>query len=109
MSVASVRVALRQAGVPVRQGGFNSWPDPPRRSPSRPHQPQSAGALEVTIPEALTPKGPFEALAPLPIADGLLRALYVDLGLPVFHMSLLLEVGLGAVRSGLKRAGVELR
>jgi hypothetical protein len=37
------------------------------------------------------------------------RVLYEDVGLPVFQMTLLLGLGMGAVRSGLKRAGVELR
>jgi len=36
-------------------------------------------------------------------------ALYERVGLPIFHMSLLLGVGQGAVRGALKAAGVALR
>ena len=61
----------------------------------------------VAIPKTWSPTGPFEALAPLPLDDRLVRALYEDVGLPVFQMTLLLRVGLGAVTRGLKAVGVE--
>ena len=63
----------------------------------------------VLVPEEWSPAGPFESLAPLPLPTGLVRELYEEVGLPILHMSLLLGVGQGAVRSGLKAAGVDLR
>ena len=59
----------------------------------------------VVIPETWTLGGPFQALAPLPLDDGLVQALYKDVGLHVFSMTLLLGVGMGTFRTGLRAAG----
>ncbi len=59
----------------------------------------------VTIPEIWNPRDPLRALAPLPLEVGVVRGLYEDVGLPVFHMSLLLGVDMAAVRSGLRPPG----
>jgi hypothetical protein len=99
-----------QGGAPPGRGaGAAGWiPLPYRREPNAPHLYTDRDIRKVlarhrvVIPEAWSAAGPFEALAPLPLADALLGALYEDVGLPVFHMSLLLGVGLGAVRSGLR-------
>lgn len=63
----------------------------------------------VLVPEEWHPTGPLEPLAPMPIRTGLVTELYEGVGLPILHMSLHLRVGQGAVRSGLKAAGVDLR
>lgn len=63
----------------------------------------------VVIPEAWTPTGPFEALAPLPLDEVLVWALYEEMGLPVLQVSLFLGTEHEAVRSALRAAGVELR
>ena len=113
VSVGTVRVALHQAGVPVRRGGFASqlnegatllddlYGDPKVL--------KILARYHVVIPEEWAPTGPFASLAPFPLASGLVTALYERVGLPIFHMSLLLGVGQGAVRGALKAAGVALR
>ena len=63
----------------------------------------------VLVPEEGSPAGPFESLAPLPLPTGLVAELYEGVGLPILHMSLLLGVGQGAIRSGLIAASVALR
>jgi hypothetical protein len=63
----------------------------------------------VLVPEEWSPTGPFESLAPLPLPTGLVTELYEGVGLPILHMSLLLGVGQGAVRAGVRAAGVALR
>jgi transposase-like protein len=113
VSVGTVRVALHQAGVQVRRGGFASHTDEGRTLLDDLYgDPEIVKVLTrhgVVVPEAWNPTGPFESLAPLPLPTGLMTALYEGVGLPILHMSLLLGVGQGAVRSGLKAAGVALR
>ncbi len=113
MSVGTVRVALHQAGIQVRRGGFASHRDEGRTLLDDLYgDPKIVKVLTrhgVLVPEQWSPTGPFEALAPLPLPTGLVTELYEDVGLPVLHMSLLLGVGQGAVRSGLKAAGVDMR
>ena len=113
MSVGTIRVALHQSGVQVRRGGFASHADEGRTLLADLYgDPKIVKVLtrhRVVVPEEWSPTGPFESLAPLPLPTGLVTALYEGVGLPILHMSLLLGVGQGAVRSGLKAAGVALR
>jgi hypothetical protein len=113
ISVGTVRVALHQAGVQVRRGGFASHTDEGRTLLDDLYGDSKIVKVltrhGVLVPEEWSPTGPFESLAPLPLPTGLVTALYEDVGLPILHMSLLLGVGQGAVRSGLKAAGVDLR
>jgi hypothetical protein len=113
VSVGTVMVALHQAGVQVRRGGFASHGDEGRTLLDDLYgDPRIVKVLTrhgVLVPEEWSPAGPFESLAPLPLPRGLVRELYESVGLPILHMSLLLGVGQGAVRSGLKAAGVDLR
>jgi hypothetical protein len=96
VSVANVRVALHQAGVQVRRGGHRDegrtllddlYGDPKIVKVLARHG--------VVVPEEWS-------IAPLPLPAGLVVALYEGVGLPIPHMSLLLGVGQGAVRSGLR-------
>jgi transposase len=113
VSVGTVRVALHEAGVPVRRGGASAKREEGRILLDDLYADQDVlrGLAHhgVVVPDEWTPAGPFESLAPLPLSMGLVTELYERVGLPIFHISLLLGVGRGAVRSGLKRAGVTLR
>jgi len=113
VSVGTVRVALHEARVPVRRGGFTSHSDEGRTLLDDlyddPKVLRVLARYEVTVPEEWAPVGPFASLAPLPLPTGLVTELYERVGLPVFHMSLLLGVGQGAVRSVLRVAEVALR
>jgi hypothetical protein len=113
VSVGTVRVALHEAGVQVRRGGFASHRDEGRTLLDDLYgDPKIVRVLArhgVLVPEEWSPTGPFESLAPLPLPIGLVTALYEGVGLPLLHMSLILGVGQGAVRAGLKAAGVALR
>ncbi len=88
VSVGTVRTALHHAGVPVRRGGFNSHLDEGRTLLddlySDPRIRKVLARYRVVVPDTWTPTGPFEALAPLPLDDGVVRALYDDIGLPMF-------------------------
>ena len=55
------------------------------------------------------PAGPFESFAPLPLSESLVRALYVELGLSMFHVSLLCGVSTMGVLTSLQRYRVSLR
>jgi transposase-like protein len=113
VSVGTVRVALHQAGVQVRRGGFASHKDEGRTLLDDLYGDVKIVKVltrhGVVVPEEWSPTGPFDSLAPLPLPTGLVSALYEGVGLPILHMSLLLGVGQGAVRSGLTAAGVALR
>jgi hypothetical protein len=113
VSVGTVRVALHQARVQVRRGGFASHSDEGRNLLDDLYgDPKIVKVLArcgVVVPEVWSPVGPFESLAPLPLPTRLVRELYEGVGLPILHMSLLLGVGQGAVRTGLRAAGVVLR
>jgi hypothetical protein len=65
----------------------------------------------VVMPEVdrWRPAGPFESYAPLPLGESLLRALYVEQGLSLLHVSLVCGVGMLSVLNGLKRYGLPLR
>jgi hypothetical protein len=97
----------------VRRGGFTSHSDEGRTLLDDlyddPKVLRVLARYEVTVPEVWAPAGPFESFAPLPLPTGLVRDLYERVGLPVFHKSLLLGVGQGAVRSALRDAEVALR
>jgi transposase-like protein len=113
VSVGTVRVALHEAGAQVRRGGFAGHRDEGRTLLDDLYgDPKIVKILarhDVVVPEEWSPTGPFESLAPLPLPTALVTDLYEGAGLPILHMSLLLGVGQGAVRSGLKATGVDLR
>jgi hypothetical protein len=113
VSVGTVRVALHQSGVQVRRGGFSSPHDEGRTLLDDLYgDPKVIKVLSrhgVVVPKEWSPAGPFESLAPLPLPRDLVTELYEGVGLPILHMSMLLGVGLGSVRSALITAGVELR
>lgn len=111
-----MRLALHSAGVPVRAGGGARGSDGPARvlldelygdpqivAVLRDHQVQVPG------PEGWQRAGPLESYAPLPLAGGLLQALYVDIGLAMNEIAMLCGVGTGTVRGGLLAHGIELR
>jgi len=114
VSSTLVREMLHEAGVTVRPPG--RWGS----GKSRQVVPDLYGDAEVVEvlrrfgvalqdPAAWTRPGPLEAVAPLPLPDGLLQELYVRLGLSTFHIGILCGVGALAVVSGLRSAGIELR
>jgi hypothetical protein len=49
--------------------------------------------------------GPFQTYVPLPVPDMLLRELYVDIGLSIHHIALLIGLGDMATRNRHTRAG----
>ena len=53
--------------------------------------------------------GPFQTYVPLPVPATLLRELYVDIGLSIHHIALLIGLGDMATRNRLIQAGVPLR
>jgi len=113
VSVGTVRVALHQAGVQVRRGGFVSHNDEGRTLLDDLYGDskviKALARYRVVVPEEWSLTGPFQSLAPLPLPPGLVTELYEGVGLPILHMSMLLGVGMGSVRSALINAGVALR
>jgi len=69
----------------------------------------SAHQVRMPGPVGWRPAGPRESYAPLPLAADLLRALYVEVGLPMHEIAMLCGVGIGAVRGGLLNSGIALR
>ena len=53
--------------------------------------------------------GPFQTYVALPVPATLLRELYVDIGLSIHHIALLIGLGDMATRNPLTQAGVPLR
>ena len=53
--------------------------------------------------------GPFHTYVPLPVPAALLRELYVDIGLSIHHIALLIGLGDFATRNRLIQAGVTFR
>ena len=53
--------------------------------------------------------GPFQTYVALPVPAALLRELYVDIGLSIHHVALLLGLGDFATRNRLIQAGVSFR
>jgi hypothetical protein len=114
VSVATIRVALNQAGFQVRRARLASHKDEGRTLLDDLYgDPKIVKALTghgVVVPEKASPTGTFESLAPLPLPMGLVTELYEGVGLPILHMSLLLGVARRrVVRAGLKSAGMALR
>jgi transposase-like protein len=113
VSVTTVRRALHEARVPVRRSGPRSHEEPARTLVDDLYaDPDILAALrrnQVAVPGDWAPTGPFESLAPLPLSRELLRELYEEIGLAVYHIALLLGVGNGAARAGLLGAGIRLR
>ncbi len=113
VSAGTVRVALHQSGVQVRRGGFSSSSDEGRTLLddlyADPKVIEVLARCGVVVPEEWSPAGPFASLAPLPLPTDLVTELYEGVGLPILHMSMLLGVGQGSVRSALMNAGVALR
>jgi hypothetical protein len=74
VSVGTVRVALHEAGVQVRRGGFASHRDEGRTLLDDLYgDPKIVKVLArhgVVVPEEWSPTGPFESLAPLPLPTG---------------------------------------
>ena len=113
VSGQTVRRALHEARVPVRRSGPRAHEEPTRTLVDDLYaDPDVVAALRrnrVAIPSEWAPTGPFESLAPLPLSEELLRELYEEIGLAVYHIALLLGVGNGAARAGLLGAGIRLR
>ncbi len=115
-SAQSVRLALHRARVPVRTGGGARPDDGPARvlidelyADQQIVQVLSAHQVRMPGPLSWRPAGPRESYAPLPLAANLLRALYVEVGLPMHEIAMLCGVGIGAVRAGLLKCGIALR
>jgi len=53
--------------------------------------------------------GPFHTYGPLPVPAALVRELYVDIGLSIRHIALLIGLGDFATRNRLIQAGVTFR
>jgi transposase-like protein len=53
--------------------------------------------------------GPFHTYGPLPVPAALVRELYIDIGLSIRHIALLIGLGDSATRSRLIQAGVTFR
>jgi hypothetical protein len=97
----------------VRRGGFVSHDDEGRTLLDDLYGDskviKALARYRVVVPEEWSLAGPFQSLAPLPLPPGLVTELYEGVGLPILHMSMLLGVGMGSVRSALINAGVALR
>lgn len=112
VSASLVREILHEAGVAVR---------PPPGSGSERHllrdllrDPVVLAVLrrfdvDVRDPAAWARPGPFDTLVELPIPEGLLRALYVDVGLSAYHVALVCGVGTMAVATRLRAVGIDRR
>lgn len=114
VSATIVREMLHEAGVTVRPPG--RWGSGRSRQllRDRDGDPEIVEVLRrfavaLQDPDAWSRPGPLEAVAPLPLPDELLEALYVRLGLSAFHIGILCGVGALAVVSGLRATGIELR
>jgi len=117
VSSSTVSAALHAAKVPVRPGG-GARPEaqgPPRTLINDLYaDPEIVAALRrhnVQVPDEVDwhVTGPFQTYVPLPVPAALLRELYVDIGLSIHHVALLLGLGDFATRNRLIRAGVSFR
>ena len=117
VSSTRVRQSLHEAQAPVRPGGLphvtrdlrnrrlirDLYADPEVRGALRRHH--------VVLQDPLTwaKPSPVRSLAPLPLSRELLRDLYCEVGLSMYHISLLCGVGEGTVVSRLRRVGLPVR
>ena len=117
VSISTVSAALHAAKVPVRPGG-GSRPEAqgtPRTLISDLYaDPDIVAVLrrhDVQVPDEADWQvtGPFHSYVPLPVPAALLRELYVDIGLSIHHIALLIGLGDFATRSRLIQAGVTFR
>lgn len=114
-SAQSVLLALHRARLPVRVGGARGGDQPARVLIDELYNdPQIVQVLRAHHVRRPGPQGwraaaPRESYAPLPLAGGLLTALYTDVGLPMNEIAMLCGVGIGTVRSGLLAHGITLR
>jgi len=117
VSTSTVSAALHAAKVPVRPGG-GTRPEaqgPPRTLISDLYaDPEIVAALrrhQVRVPDEADwhVTGPFQTYVPLPVPATLLRELYVDIGLSIHHIALLIGLGDMATRNRLIQAGVPFR
>ena len=117
VSASTVSTALHAAKVPVRPGG-GARPEaqrPPRTLISDLYaDPGIVAALRrhhVRVPDEADwhVTGPFHTYVPLPVPAALLRELYVDIGLSIHHIGLLIGLGDIATRNRLIQAGVTFR
>jgi hypothetical protein len=117
VSTSTVSAALHAAKVPVRPGG-GTRPEaqgPPRTLIADLYaDPDVIAALrrhQVEVPDEAEwhVTGPFQTYVPLPVPATLLRELYVDIGLSIHHIALLIGLGDMATRNRLIQAGVPFR
>ena len=117
VSISTVSAALHAAKVPVRPGG-GSRPEAqgtPRTLISDLYaDPDIVAVLrrhDVQVPDEADWQvtGPFHSYVPLPVPAALLRELYVDIGLSIRHIALLIGLGDFATRNRLIQAGVTFR
>lgn len=114
---SAVRVALHQAGVPIRRGGSSQVPEDaaPRLLVEDLYADPAVVAClrrhRVAIPElsGWQAAGPTQTLAPLPLSPALVRELYEALGLAMLHITMLCGVGMGSVSTALEQGGVTRR
>jgi len=116
VSSSEVRELLHEAGVTVRPPGLRAMADqrPRRLLEDLYRDPQVVAILErfgvpVQDPAQWTRPSQFETFVELPLPEGLVRALYVDLGLSGFHISLLCGVGALSVMNRLRTLGITIR
>ena len=117
VSSSTVSMALHAAKAPVRPGG-GARPeahDTPRTLITDLYaDPYVVAALHrhgVQVPDEADwhVTGPFHTYGPLPVPAALVRELYVDIGLSIRHIALLIGLGDFATRSRLIQAGVTFR
>jgi transposase-like protein len=117
VSVSTVRLALHEAGVSVRPGGFphNTAGLPDRRLLEDLYADPEVRAVlvrhdvAVQDPAGWRRPGPFATFAPLPLSGPLLRELYEDVGLSAFHIGLLCGTGSSTVLTRLRHVGIPVR
>ena len=117
VSSGTVSQALHAAKVPVRPGGGSRpeaqgmprtlisdlYADPDIVAALRRHHVQVPDEADWQVTDA------FHSYVPLPVPAALLRQLYVDIGLSIHHIALLIGLGDFATRNRLIQAGVTFR
>lgn len=118
ISATLVGMLLHEAGVPVRRPG----PQSPRGGGGEErqvlrdlyHDPAIKAVLDrfgipIQDSERWVRPSPFTTIAPDPLPDRLLFELYEQIGLTIFHISLLVGTGTLAVKGRLNQLGIPLR